>query len=77
GLGHDLSVAEPGTEGLIRAGASGSGTRVMRYFAGDGVERPLQFACTVGSGPRPGVTVETCQGHGARFENSYMVQNGQ
>ncbi|WP_347138557.1 YjbF family lipoprotein [Paracoccus sp. SSK6] len=77
GLGHDLSVAEPGTEGLIRAGASGSGTRVMRYFAGDGVERPLQFACTVGAGPRPGVTVESCEGHGATFQNSYMVQGGQ
>ncbi|MFC3167554.1 YjbF family lipoprotein [Paracoccus fontiphilus] len=77
GLGHDLSVAEPGTEGLIRAGASGSGTRVMRYFAGDGVERPLQFACTVGAGPAPGVTVESCEGHGASFQNSYMVQGGQ
>lgn len=77
GLGHDLSVAEPGTEPLIRAGASGSGTRVMRYFAGDGVERPLQFACTVGAGPAPGVTVETCQGHGTSFQNSYMVQGGQ
>lgn len=77
GLGHDLSVAEPGTEALIRAGASGSGTRVMRYFAGDGVERPLQFACTVGAGPRPGVTVETCEGHGTSFQNSYMGQGGQ
>lgn len=77
GLGNDLSVAEPGTEALIRAGASGSGTRVMRYFAGDGVERPLQFACTVGAGPRPGVTVENCEGHGVRFQNSYMVQGGQ
>lgn len=77
GLGNDLSVAEPGTEGLIRAGASGSGTRVMRYFAGDGVERPLRFACTVGTGPRPGVTVENCQGHGTSFQNSYMVQGGQ
>lgn len=77
GLGNDLSVAEPGTEGLIRAGGSGSGTRVMRYFAGDGVERPLQFACTVGAGPRPGVIVESCQGHGASFQNSYMVQGGQ
>ena len=77
GLGHDLSVAEPGTEGLIRAGASGSGTRVMRYFAGDGVERPLQFACTVGAGPRPGVTVESCEGHGTSFQNSYMVGGGQ
>ncbi|MCT4334381.1 YjbF family lipoprotein [Paracoccus sp. YLB-12] len=77
GLGNDLSVAEPGTESLIRAGAAGTGTRIMRYFAGDGVERPLQFTCTVGAGPAPGVTVETCEGHGARFQNSYMVQGGQ
>ncbi len=60
GLGNDLSVAEPGTEALIRAGASGSGTRIMRYLSGDGLERPLQFTCTVGAGPNPGVTVENC-----------------
>jgi hypothetical protein len=77
GLGNDLSVAEPATEGLIRAGAAGTGTRIMRYFAGDGVERPLQFTCTVGAGPAPGVTVETCEGHGTTFQNSYMVQGGQ
>ncbi|MBK4217207.1 YjbF family lipoprotein [Paracoccus caeni] len=77
GLGNDLSVAEPQTEGLIRAGASGSGQRVMRYFSGDGLERPLQFACTVGAGPNPGVIVENCEGHGATFQNSYMVQGGQ
>ncbi|MFD2814483.1 YjbF family lipoprotein [Paracoccus aerius] len=53
GLGNDLSVAEPATEGLIRAGAAGTGTRIMRYFAGDGIERPLQFTCTVGAGPAP------------------------
>lgn len=76
GLGNDLSVAEPGTEALIRAGAAGSGQRVMRYFSGDGLERPLQFTCTVGAGPKPGVTVETCEGHGASFQNSYMVQGG-
>ncbi|SNR45296.1 YjbF family lipoprotein [Paracoccus sediminis] len=77
GLGHDLSVAEPQTETLIRAGATGTGVRIMRYFAGDGVERPLQFSCTVGAGPRPGVTVESCQGHGTSFQNSYMVAGGQ
>lgn len=77
GFGHDLSVAEPQTESLIRAGASGSGSRVMRYFAGDGLERPLQFSCTVGAGPNPGVTIESCQGHGVSFQNSYMVQGGQ
>lgn len=77
GLGHDLSVAEPQTEALIRAGGAGNGTRVMRYFAGDGLERPLSFTCTVGTGPRPGVTVENCEGHGTSFQNSYMVQGGQ
>lgn len=77
GLGNDLSVAEPGTDALIRAGAAGTASRIMRYYSGDGLERPLQFTCTVGAGPRPGVTVETCQGHGATFQNSYMVQSGQ
>lgn len=77
GLGNDLSVAEPGTEALIRAGASGSGTRIMRHLSGDGLERPLQFTCTVGAGPNPGVTVENCEGHGTSFQNSYMVQGGQ
>lgn len=77
GLGNDLSVAEPGTDALIRAGASGTALRIMRYFSGDGLERPLQFACTVGAGPRPGVTVETCRGHGVTVQNSYLVQNGQ
>ena len=77
GLGNDLSVAEPGTEALIRAGASGSGMRIMRYLSGDGLERPLQFTCTVGAGPNPGVTVENCEGHGTSFQNSYMVQGGQ
>ena len=77
GLGNDLSVAESGTEALIRAGASGSGTRIMRYLSGDGLERPLQFTCTVGAGPNPGVTVENCEGHGTSFQNSYMVQGGQ
>ena len=75
GLGNDLSVAEPGTAGAIRAGA-GSGTRVMRYFSGDGLERPLRFDCTVAAGPRPGVTVEDCTGHGISFQNSYAQQGG-
>lgn len=76
GLGNDLSVAEARTEPLIRAGRNGSGDRIMRYFAGDGLERPLQFTCSVGPGPRPSVTVEDCQGHGISFQNSYMVQDG-
>lgn len=77
GLGHDLSVAEPQTEPLIRAGRAGTGQRIMRYFAGDGVERPLQFACRVGPGPNAGVMVEDCDGHGVSFQNSFMVQGGQ
>lgn len=77
GLGHDLSVAETRTESAIRAGASGSGQRVMRYFSGDGLERALVFDCTTGGGPNPGVIVESCQGHGATFQNSYMPQGGQ
>lgn len=77
GLGHDLSVAEPGTESIIRVGGSGAAPRVMRYFTGDGLERSLQFSCTVGAGPRPGVSVETCKGHGTTFQNSYVVQGGQ
>ncbi|MBM3603828.1 MAG: YjbF family lipoprotein [Alphaproteobacteria bacterium] len=77
GLGHDLSVAEAGTEAAIRAGASGQGSRTMRYFAGDGLERPLQFACSVGPGPSAGVVVESCEGHGITFQNNYMVQGGQ
>lgn len=77
GLGNDLSVAEPQTESLIRAGGSGSGIRVMRYYSGDGLERSLRFSCSVGAGPRPGVTVESCEGHGVSFQNSFMVQGGQ
>ncbi|WP_265500603.1 YjbF family lipoprotein [Paracoccus beibuensis] len=77
GLGRDLSVAEPGTEGLIRAGQSGRGTRVMRYLSGDGLERPLQFDCTTAPGPTPGVLVESCEGHGVAFQNNYLVQSGQ
>ncbi|WP_405401585.1 YjbF family lipoprotein [Paracoccus sp. Ld10] len=77
GLGRDLSVAEPGTESLIRAGQSGRGTRVMRYLSGDGLERPLQFSCTTAPGPNPGVILESCEGHGTTFQNNYLVQNGQ
>lgn len=77
GLGNDLSVAEPGTAGLIRAGRSGTATRVMRYFSGDGLERPLSFDCNVGPGPKAGVTVENCEGHGVSFQNNFMVQGGQ
>ncbi|TJZ82755.1 YjbF family lipoprotein [Paracoccus hibiscisoli] len=77
GLGRDLSVAEPGTDRLIRAVQAGSGSRVMRYLSGDGLERPLQFACTTAPGPNPGVIVESCEGHGTTFQNNYLVQGGQ
>lgn len=77
GLGHDLSVAEPQTEPLIRAGQSGSGQRIMRYFTGDGLETPLSFDCTTAPGPKPGVLVEDCKGHGTTFQNSYISQGGQ
>ncbi|UFS66613.1 YjbF family lipoprotein [Paracoccus denitrificans] len=76
GLGNDLSIVEPQTEALIRAGRSGSAQRVMRYYSGDGLERPLSFDCTVGPGPKPGVIVESCEGHGARFQNNFMPQGG-
>ena len=76
GFGHDLSVAEPKTEALIRAGRPGNAPRVMRYFSGDGLERPLNFTCSVGPGPNPGVVVESCEGHGARFQNNYAPQGG-
>lgn len=76
GLGNDLSVAEPQTEALIRAGRSGSAPRVMRYYSGDGLERPLSFDCATGPGPAAGVILESCEGHGARFQNSFMPQGG-
>lgn len=75
-LGQDLAVAEPGTEGLIRAGASGTGTRVMRYLGGDGLERPLRFSCTVAPAAQ-GLVQESCEGHGTSFQNTYAVQGGQ
>ncbi|AUH33860.1 YjbF family lipoprotein [Paracoccus tegillarcae] len=77
GLGNDLSVVEAGTESLIRARQSGSAPRVLRYYAGDGLERPLSFECSVTPGPNPGVMIESCEGHGASFQNNYMVQGGQ
>lgn len=76
GLGNDLSVAEPGTESLIRSGQSGTATRVMRYFTGDGLERPVDFKCSVAPGPKPSVMIESCEGHGLSFQNNFMVQGG-
>lgn len=77
GLGHDLSVAEAdGSAALIAAGRSGTARRVMRYYTGDGLERPLEFACRVGPGPNAGVMVEDCTGHGIGFQNSYLPSAG-
>lgn len=77
GLGNDLSVAEAEqSAALIAAGRSGSARRVMRYYSGDGLERPLDFQCQVGPGPNAGVMVESCTGHGLKFENSYLPSAG-
>lgn len=77
GLGHDLSVAEAAqSASLISAGRSGTATRVMRYFSGDGLERPINFTCQIGPGPKAGVMVEDCSGHGISFQNSYLPGAG-
>ncbi len=77
GLGNDLSVAEmAGSSALIRSGRSGQAQRVMRYWTGDGLERPMSFDCTVGPGPKPGVILESCQNGPAVFQNNYIVQGG-
>ena len=61
---------------LIAARQSGTTRRVMRYYSGDGKERPIDFTCQVGPGPRPGVMVEDCAGHGLSFQNSYLPGAG-
>ena len=77
GLGHDLSVAEmDGSAALIRAGRSGQAGRVMRYWTGDGLERPLRLDCAVAPGPKAGVMTETCQNGPLKIQNSYLVQGG-
>ncbi|HRM73268.1 MAG TPA: YjbF family lipoprotein [Paracoccus sp. (in: a-proteobacteria)] len=77
GLGHDLSVAQMSSSAaLIRAGRSGQAQRVMRYWTGDGLERPLTLDCTIGGGPKPGVIVESCRSGVLEFQNNYMVQGG-
>ncbi len=77
GLGNDMSTTETQTEGLIRAGRSGQGKRVIRYYSGDAKERPMEFTCTTGPGPKAGVVVEDCSGQAASFQNSYISQGGQ
>lgn len=77
GLGDDLSVAEAsGSAALILSGRSGQADRVMRYYTGDGLERPLPMRCEVGPGPKAGVTVESCQGLGIDFQNNYILSGG-
>lgn len=77
GLGHDLSVAEASqSAALIAAGRSGTARRVMRYFSSDGLERPIDFTCQIGPGPKAGVMVEDCAGHGISFQNSYLPSAG-
>ena len=77
GLGHDLSVAEAApSAALIQAGRSGTARRVMRYYSGDGLERPIDFTCRIGPGPNAGVMVEDCEGHGLSFQNSYLPSAG-
>lgn len=77
GLGHDLSVAEnQGSAALILSGRSGVSQRVMRYYTGDGLERPLPMDCRVGPGPKAGVIVENCEGLGVSFQNNYIVSGG-
>ncbi|WP_246098803.1 YjbF family lipoprotein [Paracoccus laeviglucosivorans] len=77
GLGHDLSVADSAqSAALIRASRGGQTQRVMRYWTGDGLERPMTLTCTIGAGPRPGVMVESCENGPLTFQNNYMVQGG-
>lgn len=76
GFGNDLSVAEPQTEPLIRNARAGEAPRTMRYFSGDGMERPLNFQCSTVTGAQPGVVQERCSGHGISFENRFMPQGG-
>ena len=61
---------------LVAAGQSGTARRIMRYYSGDGLERRLDFTCQIGPGPKAGVMVEDCQGHGLSFQNSYLPSAG-
>ena len=77
GLGHDLSVAEMAqSSALIRSGRSGQANRTMRYWTGDGVERPLKLECSIGPGPKPGVMIEDCKNGPLEIQNSYISQGG-
>lgn len=77
GLGHDLSVVEADqSAALVAAGQSGTARRIMRYYSGDGLERRLDFTCQIGPGPKAGVMVEACRGHGLSFQNNYLRSGG-
>lgn len=85
GLGHDLSVAEPGQmTALIHTRRAGTGQRVMRYIGGDGIERPLPMTCTTATGSTESFAFagrswtamqvqEACAGGGVTIQNSYLV----
>lgn len=85
GLGNDLSAAEiDGTSALIRARQAGTARRTMRYYTGDGIERPLPLSCTISTAESKSFAFagrnwqatqvsEACQGSGAEITNSYLV----
>lgn len=74
GLGNDLSVAEPGTEALIRNRRAGNARRIMRLYTGDGLETPFGFDCSVTpEGPN---MVEDCRAGSLAFQNRYLVTAG-
>lgn len=74
GLGHDLSVAEAGTEALIRGRRAGNARRIMRLYTGDGLETPLGFDCTVQ--PEGQAMVEDCRAGSLAIQNRYLVSAG-
>lgn len=77
GLGNDLASVDAGPSlALLRAGRGGQVQRTLRYYSGDGHERPLPFTCTIGAGPKPGVMVEGCSGNGISFQNNYLMSGG-
>lgn len=74
GLGNDLSVAEPGTEALIRSRRAGTGRRIMRLYTGDGLETPIGFQCTVRIEGQN--AIEDCRAGSLAIENRYLVTDG-
>lgn len=77
GLGNDMSSADmANTSALVRSSRSGQAQKTLRFYSGDGLERPLVLDCTVAPGPNAGVMVESCEGRGLKVQNNYMVQGG-